>query len=54
MSNNLTLKLSGIAESIKAEVLFDLKLNVSPNTFYRAKFDKERNDEKTLCHIIYN
>ena len=43
----------GYAESVKSELLYDLKFNLSPLKFYRAKFDKDRADEKKLCKIIY-
>jgi len=41
------------AESIKAEFLYDLKFKLSPIKFYRAKFDKDRCEEKKLCKILY-
>lgn len=46
-------KIAGIAESVKAEIVYDMKFNISPVDFYRTKFDKNRNDEKKLCAIIY-
>lgn len=41
------------AESIRGEVLFDLKFNLNPLTFFRAKFEKDREDEIKLCKSIY-
>jgi len=41
------------AESLRGEFLYDLKFNLSPVKFYRAKFDKDRAAERKLCKILY-
>lgn len=41
------------AESVKAEIVYDLKFNISPLKFYRAKFDKDRAAERKLCKLLY-
>lgn len=46
-------KLCSIAESVKAEILYDIMLTFTPVEFYRQKFQKDRYDEKILCNIIY-
>ena len=45
--------LANIAESVKAEIIYDLKFEISPIKFFRAKFEKNREDEKKLCSILY-
>lgn len=45
--------LASIAESVKAEIMYDLKFEISPVKFFRAKFEKDREDEKKLCAILY-
>lgn len=52
MCNNCELLIS-YAESVKAEIIYDLQFDLSPLKFFRAKFDKEREDEKKLCAILY-
>ena len=53
MNHEITAKLCSIAESVKAEILYDLKFNISPNFFFKLKFEKERQDEKRLSQILY-
>lgn len=52
MSNNCEI-LASIADNVKAEILYDLRFDISLVKFFRAKFEKARQDEKKLCAILY-
>lgn len=46
-------KLGSIAESVRANMLYDLKFELSTLDFFLLKAKVERHDEKTLSKAIY-
>lgn len=46
-------KLGSIAESVRANVLYDMKFELSPLDFFQLKMKNEQHEEKTLSNAIY-
>lgn len=46
-------KLITWAESVRANVLYDLNFKVDSSEFFKQKFAKDRMDEKRLCNFLY-
>lgn len=53
MITELKNEIAGVAESVKAEILYDLQFDINPVAFFRTKFDKDRLDEIRLCNTLY-
>lgn len=53
MYNEVKSKLVSLAESVRANLLYDMKFEISPLEFFLLKTKRESHDEKILSKAIY-
>jgi len=51
--NSIDGKLISLAEAVRAEVSYELDMNVNVSEFYRLSFEKQRQQEQFLNFNIY-
>lgn len=53
MINDVKCTLESLAESVQAEVLYDLDFDVQPSEFYKLKFVNDVRTSLLVCKEIY-
>lgn len=53
MCNEIKGKLIGMAETVKAQVLYELKLNFNTAEFYKLKFLNQQYQNEKICKVIF-
>lgn len=53
MPNNIKQKLIIMADTVRAQVLYELKLNFDTAEFYKLKFLNQQYENAKICKVIF-
>lgn len=53
MANEIKDKLIGMADTVKAQVLYELKLNFNTAEFYKLRFKNQLIENEKICKVIF-
>jgi len=53
MPNNIKAKLIGMADTVRAQVLYELKLNFDTAEFYKLKLLNQQQENAKICKVIF-